>query len=182
SLPSTSAVNIRRGVNTLPSRSRVECIMKKRAKWTLGSRPNGSSGLPAGSALAPASNSANGPSWPAPASAITVTAACGVSMDRRVRCDSRKLLGGAELQHEVDCLEWAVEHDAEIGAWTHLANLVAHAAGDERGLGVVQDDRVLLVEPAGGDIDLGLDQVGAERSDFVEQLAAGPVEHFALPG
>src|SRR6185295_3654351 len=51
-----------------------------------------------------------------------------------------------------------------------------------RGLGVVDDDALLVVEPARPLVNLGDDRVDAERQDAVAQGPAGGIEYLALPG
>src|SRR5438874_3570526 len=119
-------------------------MMKKRAKWTVGRRPNEMSGLFAASWPASSRSERSWPSWPARISAITGTADCVITIANRKkasRCDGCARV--RELEDEVDGLGAANEDDAQIRARTHLANLVAHRTGDQRRFGIIQDDRRL---------------------------------------
>src|SRR5262245_22005428 len=70
---------------------------------------------------------------------------------------------------------------AQVHARADLAELVADPARDERGLGVVEHDALLLVEPARRLVDLRDDRVQAEREDPVAQHALRAVEGLPLP-
>src|SRR5438445_585181 len=87
-----------------------------------------------------------------------------------------------ELEGEVDGFGFADEDDAQIAARADQADLIAHGAGDQRRLRIIQDDRRLAVEPAWRDVDAGADQVPAEWANLIEQGRAGPIDHLAAPG
>ena len=73
------------------------------------------------------------------------------------------------------------EDEAEVDAGRDLADLVPDPLRDNRRVRVVEDDRLLLVEPARLLVDLGANRLDAERADLVQQLALPAVEHLSLP-
>src|SRR5258708_4400242 len=180
--PSMSARNTSRGVSGRPSRLRAASMMKKRAKWTLGSLPNGTSELLAESWPAVSSSERSWPSWPARISAITGTAVWVVTIGQRQgasRADGRACV--RELKREVDGFGFADEDDAQITARADLADLIAHRASDQRRLRIVEDDGRLGIEPARRDVNARSDQVPAQRADLVQQRRARTVDNFAAP-
>src|SRR4051812_34417372 len=66
-----------------------------------------------------------------------------------------------KLEREVDQFLFAPENDAEINPGRHFANLVPDPFRDQRGLGVIEDDADLLVEPALVLVNLGHDRLVA---------------------
>src|SRR5215210_2974299 len=86
-----------------------------------------------------------------------------------------------ELQREVEDLRALPEDEPEVEAGRDLADLVADPLGHERGLRVVEDDRLLAVEPALLLVDLRPDRLQPEGEDLVAELALLAVEHLALP-
>src|SRR5918992_4210912 len=88
----------------------------------------------------------------------------------------------AELEREQRHLRAPPEDEPEVEAGRDLADLVPDAAREERRLRVVEDDRLLLVEPARLLVDLRPHRPQAERADLVLELALAAVEDLALPG
>ena len=74
------------------------------------------------------------------------------------------------------------EDAAEVEAGADEADLVADPVGDEGGVGVVEDDALLAVDPAGLAGDAGDDGAQAEDGDAVAQDHVLGVEDLALPG
>src|SRR5688572_17584888 len=89
---------------------------------------------------------------------------------------------GLEFEREVDQARLVPVDLAEIDVRRDQADLVADPLRHHRGLGVVEDDALLVVEPARRLVDLGDDRVDTEWQDAVAQGAGLGVEHLALPG
>src|SRR5262245_26117803 len=87
----------------------------------------------------------------------------------------------AEIDREIAQPLAAPGHLAQVQARRDLPDLVADLAGDERGLGVIQDDALLLVEPARRLVDLRPDRLHVEDADSIDQLPLLAVEHLPLP-
>src|SRR4029077_2054954 len=73
----------------------------------------------------------------------------------------------SELEAEVDQAILGPVHLAEIKARADEADLVANVVRHERRLGVVEDDALLVVEPARRLVDLGDDRLDAEGEEAV---------------
>src|SRR3970040_200964 len=87
----------------------------------------------------------------------------------------------SKLRREVVQPLLAPVHLPEIQAGPDLADLIADPAGDERGLGVVEHDAFLAIEPARPLVHLGDDGVESERGEAVLQLALLCIEDLTLP-
>src|SRR5829696_8698311 len=96
-------------------------------------------------------------------------------------------IGGAacrslvELEREVEDLVPLPEDEPQVEMGRDLADLVPNPLRDERGVRVVEDDRLLAVEPARLLVDLRANRFQTERADLVLQLAFLPIEDLALP-
>src|SRR6266508_2366649 len=86
-----------------------------------------------------------------------------------------------ELQREVEDLALLPEDEPEIEARRDLADLVADPLRHDGGLRVVEDDRLLAVEPALVLVDLGPNSLDPEGEDLVAELALLAVEDLVLP-
>src|SRR5260370_31594706 len=86
-----------------------------------------------------------------------------------------------EADHEIAQALPAPINFSEIKPWGNFADLIANHRRDERGLGVIEDDALLAVEPALVFADLRFDPQATERGDAVDQPALGGVKVFALP-
>src|SRR5215218_6339049 len=86
-----------------------------------------------------------------------------------------------ELQREVEDLRLLPEDEPEVEAGRDFADLVADPLSHDRGLGVVEDDRLLAVEPALVPVDLRADRLQPEGQDLVAELTLLAVEHLPLP-
>src|SRR5204862_4857431 len=73
-------------------------------------------------------------------------------------------------------------HETHEHLGSHLANLVAHPAGDQRRLRIVDDDARVAVEPTVTLVYLCLDGSPPQWRYEVHQLCTVLVEHLALPG
>ena len=104
----------------------------------------------------------------------------GALVRHRRRCRPRA--HAAELEREVEDLVLLPVHEPEVEARSDLADLVAHVPREERRLRVVEDDRLLAVEPARLLVDLRAHRLDAEREDLVLEVALLAVEDLALPG
>src|SRR5262245_21631290 len=79
--------------------------------------------------------------------------------------------------------DWFVApvHPAKIQIRCNEADLVANPLSDERGLRIIEDDALLVVEQAGSFVDLSDDRVQAEHGNAIPQNAVRTVERLALP-
>src|SRR5690349_10719582 len=122
----------------------------KRAKCSRGNSPKGTSvlcGSAAPGAAAEficASNSRSAASRPAASGASTVNCDCGVT-------------ARLELQAEIDQAILAPVHLAQVEIRRDQPDLIADPLGDQRGVGVVQHDALLAIEPARALVHLGND-------------------------
>src|SRR3954452_1744866 len=87
-----------------------------------------------------------------------------------------------ELQREVQDLRLLPEDEPEVEPRRHLADLVADPLRHDRGLRVVEDDRLLAVEPALVLVNLRPHGLQPEGEDLVAKLTLLAVEDLALPG
>src|SRR5215472_780798 len=70
---------------------------------------------------------------------------------------------------------------AEIEGLADLSNLIAKPAGDQRGLGVIEDDAWFAVEQAGPLVDPGDDRIEPQERYPVGEDALLRVEGLSLP-
>src|SRR5438034_1162587 len=96
-------------------------------------------------------------------------------------CAIRSAISGRKLQREMQDLVALPVDESEIDAGRDCADLVPDPVRGERRLRVVEDDRLLLVEPAGVFVDLRADGLDPERKDLVAELALLGVEHLSFP-
>src|SRR4026208_1447288 len=84
-------------------------------------------------------------------------------------------------QREVQDFVAPPENEPEVNAGRDLANLVPDLVRDPRGLRVVEDDRLFLVEPARVFVDLGPNRLDSEGPDDVEQVFFRRIEALSAP-
>ena len=72
--------------------------------------------------------------------------------------------------------------ESEVDPRRDLADLIPNRVRNERGLGVIDHDAFLVVEPALILLDLRDNQRVFYDADSVDQLALRRIEYFALPG
>src|SRR6266404_72897 len=143
----------------------------RRAKCTWRNSPNGSraffgSAIP-GCEVIDARSLRSAPSRPGRTGATTVNCDWGVTT--------------SELEAEVDQALLTPVDLSQIEPRTDQADLVPYPVRHQRGLGVVEDNALLAVEPAGALVHLGDDGLEAERQNSVLKRAALGVEDFPLP-
>ncbi len=88
---------------------------------------------------------------------------------------------GPEPECEVDEAVLVPVDLAQVHTGADEPDLVTDPVGEERRVGIVEDDALLAVEPARALVDAGDDRVQPERQDAVAQDALLRVEGLALP-
>ena len=91
-----------------------------------------------------------------------------------------ELSRGRKLEREIDQLLFTPVDLAEVNAGTNFANLIAYPMCDERSLGVIEDDALLLIEPALVLVDFGDDRLVSHRQDLVSQAPLSPGRRLFL--
>src|SRR4051794_38283552 len=71
---------------------------------------------------------------------------------------------------------------AQIEAGFNLSDFVTNVMGYQGGLGVVEHDALLAVQPTVALVNVGNDGTEPHRQDLVAQRAGGRIENFPLPG
>src|ERR1700733_2074715 len=95
---------------------------------------------------------------------------------------SRLSAGIPEVEREIDQPLRVPIHLAEIEALIDEPYLIPNVRSNEGGLGIVEDDAFLAVEPASRLVDARDDGFEAERQDLVAEKSGLGVEDLALPG
>src|ERR671923_1087239 len=114
-------------------------------------------------------------------SAFRLPSSPGLTCATRVSATWCGIGSGRELEREVQDPCALPVDEPEVEARRDLADLVADPVCDQRGLRVVEDDRLLAVQPARLLVDLGPHRLEAEGADLVQQLPFLGVEDLALP-
>ncbi len=70
---------------------------------------------------------------------------------------------------------------SEIEVRIDETNFIANPSCDQRGLGIVENDALLLIVPARRFVDFGDDRVEAEMRDAISKYAFLRVKRFSLP-
>src|SRR5688500_15369702 len=89
-------------------------------------------------------------------------------------------------QREIEQSYAAPPHLAQKDARLCLANLVAHLAREQRGLRIIDDERLLAVQPARAPIDTSANRLHAKRAYAIDDRALAsrrrsPAERLSLP-
>src|SRR6187549_2393735 len=82
-----------------------------------------------------------------------------------------RLSGGRKPQREVDQFLFTPVNDPKVNSRSHFADFVADPFGHERSLRVIENDALLLVEPALVVVDLCHNRLVPKRQNLVPELA-----------
>src|SRR5262249_27577412 len=170
-------------VGSFSTTSRAKC---RRSNCPNGKTAFAGSAIP-GSEFIVSSSSRRPRSWAGVTCAISMNWDCGVitiNDPKKLGFRTGFLLRGddrLELQGEIDQPFFVPVDLPQIQPGPDLADLIANPARDQGGLGIIENDALLAIQPARRLVDLGNDRVEAEKENAISQHAVFRVESFALP-
>src|ERR1041385_5247173 len=86
-----------------------------------------------------------------------------------------------KFESEINQSLFAQINFAKINVRRDFPNLVTDPVRHQRCLGIIEDDALFAIHPAGPLVHLGDDRVQSERQNFVSQNSLCGIENFSLP-